>query len=87
MKQHLKRTIIACSIIAMTGISNTIAQEGESEEPSVFPVEVKVCSFTEGMGQVDLDKWFEKFNAWTGPAPTPEGYSAWTLTPFYYGPE
>ena len=91
MKQLLTWTITACIIIAMTGISNTIAQEGESEEPSVFPVDVKVCSFKEGMGQVDLDNWFEKFNAWmttwTGSAPTPEGYSAWTLTPFYYGPE
>ena len=80
MKQLLTWTITVCSIIAMTGISNTIAQEGESEEPSVFPVDVKVCSFKEGMGQVDLDKWFEKFNAWidswSGPAPTPDGYSA-----------
>lgn len=87
MKQFLTWTTTVFSIIALTGISSTIAQEAESEEPSVFPVDIKVCSYKDGMGSADLDKWFEKFNAWAGSTPTPDGYSAWTLTPFYYGPE
>ena len=87
MKQFLTWTIIACSIVALAGISNTIAQEEESEEPSVFPVHITVCSYKDGKGQADLDAWFEKFNAWAGFTPSPDGYSAWTLTPYYYGPE
>jgi hypothetical protein len=71
----------------LAGISNTIAQEEESEEPSVFPVHITVCSYKDGKGQADLDAWFEKFNAWAGFTPSPDGYSAWTLTPYYYGPE
>ena len=87
MKQFLTWIFTTCSIVLLSGISSTIAQEEESEEPSVFPVDIKVCSYKDGKGSADLDKWFEKFNAWVGPTPTPDGYSAWTLTPFYYGSE
>jgi len=73
--------------VALFASSLVMAQEEESEASSVFPVDLKVCSYKDGKGPADLDQWFEKFNAWAGFDPTPDGYSAWTLTPFYYGPE
>ncbi|NCF63805.1 MAG: hypothetical protein GWP58_13220 [Gammaproteobacteria bacterium] len=60
------------------------AQNTEAEAPSIVPVEICVCSYNEGKGPADLDKWSAKWNDWAD-STMPEAYSAWTLTPFYYG--
>jgi len=70
----------------LPGIGSVIAQDEKSEEPSVVPVETYVCDYNDGKGPADLDKWVEKWNAWADSS-APEPYSAWTLTPFYYGSE
>ena len=61
---------------------------GRGERRAIdVPGRYQSLQYRDGMGQADLDKWFEKYNAWAGFTPTPDGYSVWTLTPFYYGAE
>jgi len=75
----------AYSMLALMAAGSAVAQE-EGEGPTAFPVEIYVCNFNEGMGHAELNKWADKWNAWiesTSSPPVP--YSAWTLTPFYFG--
>ena len=80
----LRRLAVATALLALC--APALAQEeGEAQSSSVFPVEMYVCNFHEGKGNADLDQWATKWNAWADGTLDP--YSAWTLTPFYYGPD
>ena len=62
-------------------------QEGEMQEANVArPVEAFACRFNEGMGPDDLDPVIKKFNAWADKQKVTD-YWAWTLTPYYFGPD
>lgn len=74
----------AVSIVVLSMAGSAFAQDTEGEAPSIVPVEIYVCSYNEGKGSADLDKWSAKWNDWAD-SKMPEAYSAWTLTPFYYG--
>ena len=52
----------------------------------VIPVELFACSYNDGKGSADLDKVIDKWNAWTDKNGI-DDYAAWTLTPYYFGPE
>lgn len=82
----LKILLVAGAVILLSGNDGVIAQEQESEEPEIFPIEIYACNYNEGKGPADLDAWSAKWNSWAE-STAPEPYSAWTLTPFYYGPE
>jgi hypothetical protein len=73
--------LAAAILVACTG--SAVAQEASDEGPSIFPVEIYTCNFHDGKGSADLDRWVSKWNAWIDEDPEP--YSAWTLTPFYFG--
>lgn len=64
---------------AATAQDEADAQEG----PSVFPVEIYVCNYHDGKGGAELAAWSAKWAAWADGGLAP--YSAWTLTPFYFG--
>ena len=84
MKQIYK-CMTVCSMLVLMGTGNTLAQD-ESEGSTAFPVEIYICNFNEGMGQAELNKWVDKWNAWIEAASSPPApYSAWTMTPFYFG--
>ena len=85
MKEILKWTGV-CGILMLSGAGSVAAQDAESEEPPVMPVEIYVCNYNDGHGPADLDKWAGKWNAWADSSAL-EPYSAWTLTPFYFGSE
>ena len=75
----------AYSMLALMAAGSAVAQE-EGEGPTAFPVEIYVCNFNDGMEHTDLNKWAVRWNAWIDSASSPpEPYSAWTLTPFYFG--
>lgn len=79
----LRRLAVACAVLTLS--AGAVAQdEGDAaEEVSIFPVEIYACKYHEGKGSADLDQWVAKWNAWADGVLAP--YSAWTLTPFYYG--
>ena len=68
-------------------ISIADEHEGEAEEANVAsPVEMFACKYNKGKGPADLDAAVKKFNAW-GDKQGIDDYSAWTLVPYYAGPE
>jgi len=74
------------AVIAILAFSSSaIAQEESDQGSAIFPVEIYTCNFHEGKGSADLDQWVTQWNAWLDGDPEP--YSAWTLTPFYFGAE
>lgn len=52
----------------------------------VVPVELFACTYNEGKGPADLDKAVDKWNKWSDKNGW-DSYAAWTLTPYYYGPD
>jgi hypothetical protein len=57
----------------------------DSMEPAT-PVELFSCTFNEGKGYEDLEEVIEDWNDWADDEDF-EDYSAWTLRPYYSGPE
>ena len=52
----------------------------------IIPVEMFACTYNEGKGASDLDDVTAKWNKWADENGT-DDYSAWTLTPYYFGSE
>lgn len=76
--------LAATAALLMPGAAVFAQEEGEAEDgPSIIPVEIYACSYHEGNGNAELDGWVEKWTAWADGNLDP--YSAWTLTPFYFG--
>jgi len=83
MKQTIQ-CIVACGLITATASSNLLAQDEKDEGPRIVPVEMYACQYHDGKGPKDLKNWTDKWNDWAdGQKVT--SYSAYILTPFYYG--
>jgi hypothetical protein len=78
-----RRLAVSAALLVLS--AGAIAQEeGDSAEGApIVPVELYACKFHDGKGNADLDQWVAKWNTWVDGQDVP--YSAWTLTPFYYG--
>lgn len=81
MKVMLKSFVAGLVVIA--GVSTTHADNHSLE---VVPVELFTCNFHEGKGHDDLDAVIDKWNDWADKSRV-DDYAAWTLTPYYFGPE
>jgi hypothetical protein len=75
--------VVAITVLSFSG--SALAQEESEQGSAIFPVEIYTCNFHDGKGSADLDRWVSDWNAWLDGDPEP--YSAWTLTPFYFGEE
>lgn len=71
------------AILCFAGSSNVIAQD---DGMLIIPVELFTCNYTDGKGPDDLDKVVAKWNKWADKSGI-DDYAAWTLTPYYFGPE
>lgn len=76
-------TIATSGLFFVGGLGVTVAQDDPSDDPAV-PVELYACSYNEGHGPSDLDAVTASWNSWADTRGLND-YSAWTLTPFYYG--
>lgn len=76
---------LASILCVALGPTAAATQEGD-DGPMAFPVEGYICSFLDGAGPADLDAWADGWNAWADEAGLTE-YWAFTLTPFYFGPD
>ena len=74
---------LICTGIATTAIADS--HEGDGMSPAT-PVELFTCNYNEGKGPADLDKATNAWNAWAD-SHNISDYSAWTLVPYYSGPE
>lgn len=86
MKKFLTMLVSGGLLLSVgTGIADQ--HEGEAMEPNVAsPLEMFACSYNEGKGAAGLDAVIKKFNAWADKQGIKD-YSAWTLVPYYAGPE
>jgi hypothetical protein len=85
IRKMYKGAILLLATVLMAAIGSATAQDEAGEESPIFPVEIYTCNYHDGSGPAQLDQWVTKWNAWADTALAP--YSAWTLTPFYYGDE
>jgi hypothetical protein len=84
----MKRTLIlgaVTGVLCLAGSGVVLADQHEGEMKAI-PVELFTCKFNDGKGPADLDAVIDKWNAWADTQGV-DDYSAWTLTPYYYGPE
>lgn len=81
MKVMLKSFVAGLVLIAGAG-----ATHADNHGIQVVPVELYTCNFHEGKGPGDLDAVIDKWNDWADKARI-DDYAAWTLTPYYFGPE
>lgn len=82
MKRYLL-TLVSSGIVLTCGTA--IADDHESSDMPAS-VEIYACSYNEGKGREDWDAAAEMFNEWADDEGV-DDYLAWTLTPFYSGPE
>lgn len=86
----MKKTLIILAagwLICSFGAGTALADaHGEGELKPASPVELFACSYNDGKGPADLDKAVAAWNAWADNQKLNE-YSAWTLVPYYSGPE
>lgn len=75
-------TLIA-GVIFLAGSGSLLAQD---DEMLVIPVELFTCNYNDGKGAGDLDKVIAKWSKWADKKGI-DDYAAWTLTPYYFGPE
>jgi len=68
----------------LAGTSAVLAEDESTSK--VVPVELFTCNYHEGKGPADLDKAVDAWNKWADKQGW-DSYAAWTLTPYYYGPE
>ena len=74
------------SIFALgTLCSPAMAQEGD-KAPTLNPVEIFTCNYLDGKDRGDLDKVIARWNKWADDN-YPSPYTAWVMTPAFYGPE
>jgi hypothetical protein len=85
MKKRYKTAsaVVALAFLSVAGGAG--AADEATEESPIFPVEIYTCNFHDGKGAADMDGWVSEWNTWADEHLAP--YSAWTLTPFYYGTE
>jgi len=78
---------LSAGLLLSLGIGVADEHEGEEMEPNVAaPMEVFSCKYNDGKGPDDLNGAIKKFNAWADKQKI-DDYSAWTLVPYYSGPD
>lgn len=88
MEFHIVKIIltILTTIFALVAwCGQATAQEGDNT-PTLSPVELFTCNYLKNKDRGDLDKVIARWNAWTD-ANDPVPYTAWVMTPAYYGQE
>jgi len=85
--KKLLTALVSCSLLLSAGIGIADEHEGEAGEANVAtPLEMFACRYNEGKGPADLDAATKNWNAWADKNGV-DDYSAWTLVPYYSGPD
>lgn len=83
MTKTLVSSLLTC-LLLLAGSSTALAEDEASFK--VVPVELFTCTYNDGKGPADLDKAVDNWNAWADKNGW-DSYAAWTLTPYYFGPD
>jgi len=82
----MKLNYLSSLITGLAFLAGSVAVNAQDDGFKVIPVELFTCSYKEGKGSSDLDAAVDKWNAWADKQGEKD-YAAWTLTPYYFGPE
>lgn len=82
MRKYL-RGLAAAGVFVALGFGSASAQEQEAAPAT--PIELYACNYNDGYGPAHLDVAAANWNAWADEQGF-SGYSAWTLVPYYFGP-
>jgi hypothetical protein len=85
----MKKTLMVCvtgGLVCALAMGPALADSHEDGLEPATPLEMYACSYHDGMGPADLEKAVGAWNAWADKHELTD-YSAWTLVPFYSGPE
>jgi len=74
---------VACLLLAAGSGLAQVSNEGMGK---VLPVELYICKFNEGQGMAELNDVIARWSKYADDSGMKD-YAAWTLTPFFYGPE
>jgi hypothetical protein len=84
----MKSLVSAVTAVGATCLllsNQTMADDG-GEAMKMAPAEIFTCNYNKGKDREDLDKVIARWNDWTDKN-NAEPYTAWLLTPAFYGPE
>jgi hypothetical protein len=84
MKLVIRAAVMAAAI-SMCFANVSFAQVSSDGMGKILPVELYVCNFKDGKDAGDLDRVIDRWNRYMDDNDA-DYYSAWTLTPYYYGP-
>jgi len=82
----MKVTLISSFMTGLVFLAGSITVSAQDDAIHVIPVELFTCSYNDQKGPGDLDAVIEKWNAWADKQGI-DDYAAWTLTPYYFGPD
>jgi len=82
----MKNVLISGVITTLVILSGSSVVAAEENANRVIPVELFACTYNDGKDAGDLDKAVDKWNKWADKNGI-DDYAAWTMTPYYYGPE
>ncbi len=86
MKRILS-VLVSGSLLLSLGVAIADSHEDAADGPDpATPVELFACTYNDGKGPADLDAVSAKWNAWADKQGL-DDYAAWTLVPYYSGPE
>ena len=80
----MKKVVISAFVACVTFFAGSGTSVAQDDGMKVIPVELYACTYKERKGPDDLDGWIDKWTAWADSNDV-DDYSAWTLTPYYYG--
>ncbi len=84
MKEIL--AILTGGMLCVCGGYGPVFADEHMQTDSAVPVEIYACRYADGKGPADLDAVVRNWNKWADQQKLTE-YTAWTLTPFYFGQE
>ncbi len=82
----MKKTLIVSVITGLLLLAGSGAALSQDNSFKVIPVELYACTYNDGKNSGDLDKVVKKWNKWADDRGV-DDYAAWTLTPYYFGPD
>jgi hypothetical protein len=85
-ENRMKKVLISSFVTGLLVLAGPTTILAQDDGIHVIPVELFTCSYNDGKGSGDLDKVIDKWNAWADKNAI-DDYAAWTLTPYYFGPD
>ena len=82
----MKKMLILSFMTGLMFLAGSGAALAQDKGMLVIPVELFTCNYNDKKGPGDLDKVIDKWNAWADKQGI-DDYAAWTLTPYYFGPD